>query len=396
MSYDGFWDSPDGREYRAMWRELTTARGGVATRPRAKGSGAIAQERALIVAAAEEFERVYRGGGWPRPKADVALDVWAVSTKNAPQPHNFAKRLLDQLGPGAGNNPIVYQDDRQVSMLYVRVDEISTAEPRIYFAAQRSAVIRSEMRRLPEDDYRSEQYRERQAHLDSQLEIAEDAIAEWRNDVSDLGRKFYAMGQRSQRFYFQASILHTTDHLAQGLVHGYAAVPPRYPEPFLHLAAEALDRLASMPYAFELGVLPSRGETANFGSSLHETVSNRITKFPYLFPLDIPVGVTAFYVPGPDGKDLDNILRQLFLPVLLEHYYLPRDLRHPYAQLDDNAGGSTTAPSRVAFVEGVALKGLPRPPGTTVVVLSDGHRHSSWWQMALDHDRQGDRHSYWY
>ena len=119
------------------------------------------------------------------PWADVALDVWAVSTKNAPQ-HNFAKRLLDQLGPGAGNKPIVYQDDRQVSMSYVRVDEISTAEPRIYFAAQRSAVIRSEMRRLPEDDYRSEQYRERQAHLDSQLEIAEDAIAEWRNDVSDL------------------------------------------------------------------------------------------------------------------------------------------------------------------------------------------------------------------
>jgi hypothetical protein len=153
MSHDGFWDSTEGREYRTMWRELTTARGIVATRPRAKRSGKVAQERALIVAAAEEFERAYRGGGWPRPKADLALDVWAVSTKDAPQPQNFAKRLLDQLGP-AGGKPIVYQDDRQVSMLYVRVDEFAAAQPQIYFAAQRSAVIRSEMRRNPDDDYR--------------------------------------------------------------------------------------------------------------------------------------------------------------------------------------------------------------------------------------------------
>jgi hypothetical protein len=34
-----------------MWRELTTARGGVSAKPKAKGSGGASRERALIVAA---------------------------------------------------------------------------------------------------------------------------------------------------------------------------------------------------------------------------------------------------------------------------------------------------------------------------------------------------------
>jgi hypothetical protein len=398
MSNDGFWDSPEGRACRTMWRELTTARGVVATRPRAKGSGGVAQERALIAAAAEEFERAYRGGGWPRRRADVALDVWAVSTRDAPQPQNFAKRLLDQLGPARGK-PIVYQDDRQVSMLYVRVDEVASADPQIYFAAQRSALIRSEMRRRPGDDDRAELYRDRQRDLDERLEAAEEAIADWRDDTSEIGKKLYAMGRRSQRFYLQASVLHATDHLAQSLINEYASVPPRYPEPFLDLTAEALDRLASMPYAFGLGTLPSRGETEAFEVGVQATVRDRITRFPSLFPTEIPVGVTAFFVPGPDGKDLDNILRQLFLPVLLRQCHLPRELRHPYASLEDDvfaADGSTIGPPHVVFVEGIALKGVPRPPGTVVVALSDGQRHHSWWQKAIDREGDGDQRSYWY
>jgi hypothetical protein len=68
-----------------MWRELTTARGGLSAKPKAKGAKGASQERQLTVAAAEEWERAYSGGGWPRPKADVALDIWAVTDRNAPQ-----------------------------------------------------------------------------------------------------------------------------------------------------------------------------------------------------------------------------------------------------------------------------------------------------------------------
>jgi hypothetical protein len=56
MSHDGFWDSDEGREYRNMWRELITARGGVSAKPKAKGAKGASQERQLIVAAAEEWE----------------------------------------------------------------------------------------------------------------------------------------------------------------------------------------------------------------------------------------------------------------------------------------------------------------------------------------------------
>jgi hypothetical protein len=321
-----------------------------------------------------------------------------VSAKDAPQPQNFAKRLLDQLGPARGK-PIVYQDDRQVSMLYVHVDEVASADPQIYFAAQRSAEIRSEMRRNRDDDDRAEQYRKRQRDLDGRLEAAEEAIADWREDTSETGKKLYAMGRRSQRFYLQAGALHTTDHLAQSLIDDYACVPPRYPAPFLDLTAEALDRLAAIPYAFDLGTLPSRGETDAFIDRVCATVRDRISRFPFLFPTDIPVGVTAFFVPGPDGKDLDNILRQLFLPVLLRQCHLPRELRHPYASLEDDvyaADGSTIGPPHVVFVEGIALKGVPRPAGTVVVALSDGQRHNSWWQKAIDLDRERDRRTYWY
>jgi hypothetical protein len=372
-----------------MWRELTTARGGVAIKPKAKGSGGVAQERALIVAAADEWERAYRGGGWPRPRADVALDVWAVASRNAPQPQNFAKRLLDQLGSHAKGKPIVYQDDRQVSMLYVRVDEFPDVEPQIYFAAQRSAVIRDEMRRMPDDDDFDEVHRDQQLDLDFRMESADEAIADWRNDTSELGQKLYAMAKRSKRFDLQDSVLKTTDYLARSLVHSYAAVPPRCPHQFLELTAEALDRLAFMPYGFNLGQLPSRpGETEAFKESVHTLVADRMARYPYLYPPDMPVGVTAFFVPSSSGKDLDNIFRQLVVPALVEHCHFPRELRHPYAMSEDGAGSGATTLPHIAFVEGIALKGVPRPPGTVVIALSGGQRYESWWQMALDRDRR--------
>lgn len=346
MSSDGFWDSPEGRDYRRMWREITTARGVVATRPRAKRSGGAVQERVLIEAAAKEFERAYSGGGWPRQRADVALDVWAVGTKDTPQPQNFAKRLLDQLGSVDGRAPIVYRDDRQVTMLYVRVDEIASATPKIHFAAQRSSVIRSEIRRGPEDDVHREGFLAREHELDRELETAREWIANWRGDTSDLGKKFYAMGKRGERFYLQANVLHTTDHMARSLVHDYMGVPPKYPEQFRQLVAESLDLLASMPYAFNLGTLPSPGESEVFKQSVHETICARIDQYPFLYPPQMPVGVTAFYVPGPDGKDLDNIFRELVLPILLEHCHLRREVRHPYGAFDkgdDDSGGDNRA-----------------------------------------------------
>lgn len=396
MSSDGFWASPQGHEYRQMWRKMTTASGVVATRPRAKGSSRAAQERDLIEYAAQEFEHAYSGGGWPRQRADVALDVWAVGMKDTPQPQNFAKRLLDQLGTVEGRQPIVYRDDRQVTMLYVRVDEIASATPTIHFAAQRASVIRDEIRRGPDDEARHQQRSERDRELEDALERAQEWVTDWHGDTTEAGKKFYSMGQRGERFYRQANLLHATDSMAESLVRAYARVPPRYPEEFLATVADQLHWLTASPYVFNLGTLPSAGGSEAFKHSVHDTIGARIERYPMLYPPQMPVGVTAFYVPGPDGKDLDNIFRELILPVLLTHCQLPREMRHPYGSFDhepDERGGAGRPP-HVAFIEGVALKGVPRPPGTVVVALSDGWRHRSWWQAAIDRDEHSDFNPY--
>jgi hypothetical protein len=53
----------------------------------------------------------------------------------------------------------------------------------------------------------------------------------------------------------------------------------------------------------------------------------------------MPVGVTAFFIPGADGKDLGDIFRQLVVPVLLENLHLP-----PRSKSDQRA-----RPGRSAF-----------------------------------------------
>ncbi|MEZ0053009.1 hypothetical protein ABIA30_004034 [Mycobacterium sp. MAA66] len=111
-------------------------------------------------------------------------------------------------------------------------------------------------------------------------------------------------------------------------------------------------------------------------------------RYPLLLPPQMPIGVTAFYVPGADGKDLDNIFRDLVLPVLLEHCHLPTELRHPSITFDKVTEYTPSGPSRPAFIEGVALKGIPRSPGTVVVAFSGGLRYRSWWEMAPDHDKR--------
>jgi hypothetical protein len=42
--------------------------------------------------------------------------------------------------------------------------------------------------------------------------------------------------------------------------------------------------------------------------------------YPVLYPLLGPVGLTVFFFPGPNGKDLDNIF-PLVVPTLLEQLH---------------------------------------------------------------------------
>jgi len=49
--------------------------------------------------------------------------------------------------------------------------------------------------------------------------------------------------------------------------------------------------------------------------------------------------------------------------------------QHHFATLeDDSAGAEASTPPHIEVIDGVALIGVPRPPGTVVIALSDGQR----------------------
>lgn len=386
MSYGSFWDSAEGDEYRRIQMVVSTARGAVSAKPVGKRAKGAVRERDLIIAAASEWERAYRNGGWPRPKADVALDVMAVTNKNAPQPQNFAKRLLDQLGGTGNDSPIVYHDDRQVSMLFVRVDEFAPAEPEIYFAAQRASVVRDMIRRNDRVDLEKRAPNEVDSEwerLESQVEADEDAISDWRNDTTEVGKRFYDHALRAWRYHSQQHALASNDRHSRDLLHSYASLRSRDPLEFYELTASLLDMLGTMPYAFNFGQLPSKeGETGLFRERIRVELRARASLYPHLYPLQQPIGLTAFVVPNSVGKDADNVFRDLVVPTLLDELKPPRAAQYP--TIDKPNSETSPGQPHIHFIETINLAGISRPPGTLVIALSHGYRHQSWWQLALD------------
>jgi hypothetical protein len=384
VSIDSFWNSSEADEYRRIWNVMSTARCSVSAKPVGKKAKGVARQRDWILAATKEWQRAYRNGGWPRPKADVALDVVAITNKDAPRPENFAKGLLDLLGASKGD-PIVYYDDRQVSMLFVRVDEFAPAEPEIHFAAQRASVIRDLIRRTGNSRRRDAEYEEQQRRREASTDADWEAVSDWHGDTSDLGKRIYNRALRSLRFGVQEDALSAVDHLSRHLVESNASLRARDPEEFYELTASSLDLLGSMPYALNLGRLPAKkGETATFRESLHAALAARVKDYPNLYPLQHPVGLTAFVVPGPAGKDADNVFRDLVVPILLDQIQPPRQARYPYS--DDADAHDKAAQPHIHFIETINLTGIPRAPGTLVVALSLGYRRRSWWQQAVDDD----------
>lgn len=430
MSIGGWWSSAQGRAYRDVWRWATTARGRVNVTPKAKGATGQRRERDLILEAARSWQNKY-GEGWPRPRAEVALDVWAVTRRNPPQPQNFAKRLLDQLGNVDGK-PIIYFDDRQVSMLFVRVDafEGGPFEPMIRFAAQRASLVREGLR-LVDDETRDElgapwpipsmdaqlravgpEHRfqdrwDRENDWWRRIQDADDEVDMWRHSKSksELARRRLARAEYNATFVRQEQTLAACDDFAADLLTSFARRRrgdlPLFREMDLLRKTDAISIAlwCSMPYAIDLGVLPTKpGDTTDFRNNLRSILSDRIASNRTLFPLLCSVGVSVFYVPSQKGKDLDNIFR-LVVPVLLGAVKPPIHSKHPGALDEDGFGiwnavrrGEQESPeSRIAFIEAVALKGLPLSPGSAILTLSHGDRHQSWWQRALEltspHDR---------
>ena len=162
-------------------------------------------------------------------------------------------------------------------------------------------------------------------------------------------------------------VIDGVDNLAAHVVQSYASLRPRDPQCFADLTAGSIDLLASMPYVMNLGPMPAKaGDTEQFQSNLRFALADRILSYPVLYPLLGPVGLTVFFFPGPNGKDLDNIF-PLVVPTLLEQLHPLARRRTRMHSLTINSSSGTpcgadkpypTNPTS-RFIEALSLKGLP-------------------------------------
>jgi len=147
----------------------------------------------------------------------------------------------------------------------------------------------------------------------------------------------------------------------------------------------------SSGYVFDLGEMPARtGDRARFVERAKITLAEALRSNLDHFPLRSAVGLTIFYVHRSNSGDLDNMFRTL-LPIVIDVLAPPIEDRHPWiaaellAELSDRKFAVSPGQTGVQFIEAVSLamdRDPEFPPGTLMLVLSNGMRHESWWNTA--------------
>ena len=162
---DNWWVTDEGQRYRDLVRSVSTIRLHAQVEPKRKRAQQNDELRELMLSDAHIWHEMDGrcGPNWPRPKASVALDIWCrTSNRNPPRIDKICKWLLDELGSAKGR-PIIFNDDRQVKMLFARIDasgsrtavdstaplEVTTA-PSIHVTGQTISRMREGIRRAVE------------------------------------------------------------------------------------------------------------------------------------------------------------------------------------------------------------------------------------------------------
>ena len=345
---------------------------------------------------------------WPRPRADLALDVHIFSgEKNSPRIDTACKWLLDELGgPDAGE--VVYRDDRQVKWLFasksVQTDsdaEAATAagivffgvdhapapsaqfDPHIYVTAQTRANRVADMKLAIDLDptwKASESDANPFLKREIEIDFDEDYLAGLDPSGNDFDRAERARILHQLQYQRQASLLQGLDQLVPNLLRNFASDP-------LSIYGWVLPSMRQSPYAFELGTIPeASGDTEAFKLNVRKQMKQRTQQYTGLFPLLLSVGITLLYFETGQGKDLDNLVR-IVLPILLDELQPPSD-EQPYLwpdpEIDETVSHRSRTSSDIQFIEAIALDKLPPDvqPGTAYLLLSSGWRNSSWWEDA--------------
>lgn len=415
---DSWWVTDEGRRYKDVVRSVSAIRLNARVEPKGKRAQQNDELRELMLSAARTWHGMdgRYGANWPRPKAAVALDIWCLTrSRNPPRIDKICKWLLDELGAAKGR-PIVFNDDRQVKMLFARIDVLATggvmdsdallgptSTPSIHVIGQTVAKVREGVRRAVEMEEpwpvravssEIDHILDEGSILWSSLQGAIDRAELYQDETSEWERRQLRRELFNCAFVTQKQMLARTDEMAALVVSQYA-YEGRTGTLAHPATAKALEWLLSSPYAVELGVLPERpGDGNTFLEQARSALRRLGTCDQRWFPLLSAVGLSLFYVESSTGKDLDNIFLKL-LPLVLETLKPPAETMHPWAsqEMDEwdrfRKGEIPVAGSpAVSFIEAVALTKIDNgrfPPGTVILTLSMGGRLESWWASAMSY-----------
>ncbi len=421
---DTFWRSAQGeavrfRRRRAEALDLAlpmnppTKRARLGIKTKARDALADAFSSGLLVRRARALTN------WPKPRADIALDVYlANGPRNGARVDSICKWLLDEL---AGH---VYLDDRQVKLLFAHATRPLPARRTVpEFRQVSEAALNSPVRLHQADldaaltglEEKGSEPRQPQLYITAQtranvladLRAVSGLDDHWDPFDEDLGlpRKdpLQAMFERDELvdYYLDHNPDSAGGALQRKLIGGridfhdqiqqqsvvdliFMSLLTDLPVDRFGLWSHVSPRIANVPYIVDVGVLPGRGQSAHFRERFRTQLEERRQRWPGLFPMRARSGISMVLFEDPrEGKDLDNLIRSVLPDILEVLRPQQRDLASWIAEEADPEGGVPDIP----FIEVAAIPAhrTDMAPGSVIFGLSSAERHKSWWSMAADH-----------
>ncbi len=328
----------------------------------------------------------------------------------------MCKWLLDEI---AGH---VYADDRQVKMLFARVsrklpssplppppdgedtswpggddtsdglermyfDIANTDEeqrsPKLYIDAQTRSNVFADLRAVSHLEERWDPFNDE--HGLDRLDPVDASFR--RDDLSDYRAIFNTDSQediRERRLLSNQIDHHDQRQQQQGVDLLFSSLFTDLPVDRFGFWKRVRGWIHSMPYVFDVGVLPGHGESEAFRTRLRTLLKARRRQWPALFPMRARSGISMVLFEDPaSGKDLDNLIRAV-LPDILD--VLRPQQRDLPGWLADEADPKDGVPD-VPFIEVAAIPaGLAdMPSGSVIFGLSGADRYNSWWKLAINH-----------
>jgi hypothetical protein len=425
MCAEPFWSSAEGQTIAWRHRHLRTWRLLLEGEPLRHGGKADKRRRAADFACGVAQLAEVRQGTLTGP---VALDLdFHTSVDQPPHLYHLAKRYLDLLGaapsqaPAGGRRYLLYRDDRQVRLLHVRVwqplgeaPDGVPAKTGVLARPLRDVVADLELAGVLRDliDDRDE---ESPFHMPDVPDVDLTPTFDLRLASGPAERQRWAdlnmWLQLHDRSRVQEALLGVTDALVASVLSRSTTLISLNRKSgdsnhlFESIADSDREMLLSNVLHIPLPALPTaKGERQAFRVSLREQLKQWTRRWPVFAPLLVPVKAIVLVVPPPNGKDLDNLVRDDVLPAVhevLAPQPAPWITRFPQLTPDEQAGWrpherrlKQLQQSSVNAYEVVQLTRLPTDsgPGFLRLALGSGSTcGSTWSRVAGFAERQIER-----